>query len=359
MTRSVVPTVAGAMLTAILTCRPTDTAREATPARRWFDVPPSDVAWVVAGARDSVAGNVGALAADDSLVYLLDRERGDVLALDPRSGRRRWRWHAPTAEDSIRAATAPAAGLSTSERGVVVARRDGTALVELDRRGRTIRATTLDRREFLFGVCALAGDHALIATARSTAPWRLVRGRATSRVVPPPWADAVPRPAVAWQGALVPLPGHDGCAIALSVGEGFAVVASDGAVRAASYVEPVPAPKLVDHRVRRGARTGTARKLDAATIAATGVALRGETLYVAFAGSSSNRGRLIDRYLWRSGRYAGSLRLPVPGARIAISGDLLLVLSDGDGESSLRAYHRRQPHRTAAHIHPPARDPRH
>ena len=358
MNARIVPTVAGAMLTAVLTCRPTDTAREATPAPRWFDVPPSDVAWVVAGARDSVAGNVGALAADDSLVYLLDRERGDVLALDSRSGRRRWRWRAPTVEDSVRAATAPAAGLSTSARGVVVARRDGSALVELDRRGRTIRATSLDRREFLFGICALTDDHALIATARSSATWRLVGGHAPSRVVPPPWADGAARPAVAWQGALVPLPGHVGCAIALSVGEGFAVVASDGSVRAAPYVEPVPPPRLVDHRVRHGARSGIVRKLDAATIAATGAAVRGETLFVAFVGASPNRGRLIDRYLWRSGRYAGSLRLPVPGARIAISGDHLLVLSDGDGRSSLRAYAHRPPHHTAARTPPPARTPR-
>lgn len=341
MTARILPRVAAAACTALLVCRPPEAAIEAPPSPRWFDVAPNSVVWSAGRAGDSLPSDIGAIAADDSLVYILDRWHGDVLALDARSGRRRWRWRPSTGNDARPDAAAPASGLSTSAPGVLVARPDGRALIELDRRGRAMRTIVLDRREFLFGICALPDRRALVATARSAAAWLLVGGGAPPRAVPPPWPDSMARPAVGWQGAPAPLPGDAGCAIALSVGAGFAVIAPHGAARAAPYVEPVAPARFVDRPVHQGARNGVARKLDGATIAATGAAVHGDTLFVAFGGTSADRGRLVDRYLWRSGRYAGSWRLASAGARIAITRERLYVLGDADGQPTIAAYRRR------------------
>jgi hypothetical protein len=338
MSASVVRKTCGALFAALLTCRPTDAAVDATAVPRWFDHTPLSLAWTADAVADSLPPDVGALAADDSLVYVMGRDAGDVLAFDARSGRRRWHWRPLPGNGSARGAPAPAVALSTSPHGVIVGRQDGRALVELDRSGRTVGLIAIRPREFLFGACAL-GDHgALIATARSSAPWRIVDVGGRSRGVRPPWPDSGTRPAVAWQGALAALPGHTACAVALSVGSGFAVVGADAVASPMSYVERVPVAHTSDHRVRLGARSGVARKLDVPSIAATGAAVRGDTLLVAFVGASPDRGRLVDRYLWRSGRYAGSVRLPERALRIAVSGHRLVVLDDAGAGPSLRVY---------------------
>jgi hypothetical protein len=89
-------------------------------------------------------------------------------------------------------------------------------------------------------------------------------------------------------------------------------------------IEPIPFPEM---RAFPSGRHGErVLRIDpAAPEAVQGLSINGDTINVLFAGRSGSRGRIIDKYL-TSGRYVGSVQLPVAPLDIVVAGDRIYAL---------------------------------
>lgn len=119
-------------------------------------------------------------------------------------------------------------------------------------------------------------------------------------------------------------------AVALAMGDGFWVGDAGGwRPWRGRYVEPVPFPRVETRRSRAGgARTVEERILDDPPVfAAAAAALTRDRLLILFRGTSRRAGRLLDAYRLSDGAYAGTLVLPAPCVRVAVSDGLVYAIT--------------------------------
>lgn len=90
------------------------------------------------------------------------------------------------------------------------------------------------------------------------------------------------------------------------------------------YVEPTRFPPVVRTYYERGS-VGT--QLVRTPASALDIQLKGDTVFILFDGQEPDRRRKVDLYSWESGKYLGSLRLPVPADNISVTGRYLGVYS--------------------------------
>lgn len=141
-----------------------------------------------------------------------------------------------------------------------------------------------------------------------------------------PWPAIVRRPFMERQAALRQL--DDSTCISLPLYQReFALVRPSGAWTTGASVEQLPVPKLVSG----SGPGGRALSLQGAKPGALDARAWRDLVLVLFAGTTSNKFRILDAYERTSLRYVGSLKLPIEAMRIAVRGDTIAVLGDVDG----------------------------
>jgi hypothetical protein len=155
------------------------------------------------------------------------------------------------------------------------------------------------------------------------------------------WKDFTALPTLARQGLTAVAPDGRSWVYGFMLGDGW--FPFDGA-RPERYIG-----RYVDHRSfprveERAVSGGTVRRL-AGYSPCTGcdVFLADSSLYVLAGGSNASRRAVIDRFRWRDGGYAESMRIPVAARKMAVVGDVFYLVVNEPYPAVLALRPRRAP----------------
>jgi len=133
----------------------------------------------------------------------------------------------------------------------------------------------------------------------------------------------------AFQGHAHRKPGSLRWAFAFSSGDGWFLLDSLTVVGGRRlYPEAVTFPRMIEEVAREGDVTHTVRRLSEPRFAARSVAVAGDRVWIAFAGESEERGRLLEGYDVETGAYQYSLLLPRVGRVFVWEDRVLLYAND-------------------------------
>lgn len=107
-----------------------------------------------------------------------------------------------------------------------------------------------------------------------------------------------------------------------SLGNGWLAYEGERLITSGPYVEHTDFPAIVKDSSRARVSTKMAR----ATPSALDLRIRGDSLWVLFGGKSDVKGRVLDRYSLRTGRYLSSLVLPVGPEAFVLDGPNITLL---------------------------------
>jgi hypothetical protein len=284
-----------------------------------------------------------ALTAAGGNVYVADRAEPRVVAIRAADGALAWiagrRGGGPDEFERVDAIAATADG------GVMVADGGNGRIAILDREGRTRGYIRPEGVPIFLTLCPLADGSVAIGTGGPANPVVHVAPDGTIIDHPRlPWADLNEMyPAAPRQGIFAPEPDGSGCAYTLALGRGFSRFSGGRFTAAQRYVEWFELPESELTPSYPGQPPNEQLK-PGWTEAVRGVAVDADQLVVAFWGRSRDRGRLLDVYDRRTGRYRHSLRSPEPVQRMAHSGSTYFFLQTRGGYPAL----------VAARVHPSA-----
>lgn len=306
-------------------------AERSVTATRW------DTAWVRGGTADDTLLLLPlAVAADAERVYVLDGGAKRLVALNASDGALAWtagrKGKGPGEFTGAVTLAAMPGG------GVVVPDHENQRLSVFGVDGSLAREVSFRGVGYVQAVCPLADGSFLLSTLESSRP--LVHLFATGEVIarrPLPWPDLDEAPPLARQTILAATPGHRACALGLVLGRGFAVFRDGAFAGPHRYVEWFDLPEVTTRTEDGGRTRRTASQVSGRRIAATELAADDSALFVTFEGEGRDRGRLIDRYDLRTGRYLGTLRYPRPLTKAVLAGGRFLLLHDSGGYPTLLA----------------------
>jgi PQQ-like domain len=276
------------------------------------------VAWQrEAGGADSLLVQPFRFAADDERLYVLDGATGKVVALRAEDGEPTWSYGGG-GEGGFAFATAlnalPGGGVAVwdSERSVLgLLGADGRLAREIPVPGLGVVSSLCALEDGGFLLSPLGPEHAPVV--RVSAEGRVVNGYSL------PWKGFREVPSLARQ--LLIAGQADRCVAALTMGRGFSRF-DGGFRRAGEYVETFELPqvqKLAD---------GEMQRLIDPLVATSAAVVAGDTLVVAFEGTTDQAGRILDYYEARSGRYLHSRAVPHRIGQMSRSGSTYFVLDD-------------------------------
>ena len=163
--------------------------------------------------------------------------------------------------------------------------------------------------EIGYTAAVAALDNGDLAVAHLGGPWTLLSkaGEFLAHVTPP-WSDVADKHFLEIVGQSRPVRGSDRWVYSLdAAGEWFVFTGSDVQGRY-SHVENVPFAEVMVSRTENGGSQARYQRRPIFTTA--DLALRGDTLFVLFFGTSRYSGRIIDKYDVNTGGYIESLLLP-------------------------------------------------
>jgi hypothetical protein len=260
-------------------------------------------------ATDSVLRLARSIAfSDDGFVMLADRPQR-VLRLT-RAGRLVW----STPDGQF----VQARDMKVTGNGDVVVADAGTQqIVYLDgKTGAAKRAIPISAEERVEQIASLAGGHVVLFSPAANAPFQVDSGTAMLGRPPFPWPDFTKLEPLARQGWLASDPRTGRWVFAFTYGNGFFGFERQTArTYKGRFAEHTEFPTLVIDSSKGVMR----KRLSHSTPSALAVMLADSVISVLFAGASPEKGRLIDRFSWRDGRYLGSYVLPTPLRTIAAS----------------------------------------
>lgn len=133
---------------------------------------------------------------------------------------------------------------------------------------------------------------------------------------------------MAFQGRPTPEVLGDRWFYAFTMGDGlFPMDGLELALDRIRYPEWIPFPRMIEEEWRDGNVTNTTTRMEDPTFAASDVHLSNDRLYVRFAGTTEEAGRLVDVYDAWSGDYQETLLLPFRG-RLAVWEDRFVLARD-------------------------------
>lgn len=293
-------------------------------------------AWVRGGAEaDTTLETPHGIAVEGGLVYVLERFTHRVTAFRQEDGATAWvAGREGSGPGELRR---PSAIAALPGGGVAVADPGNGRLTLLGRDGRVRGSVPLrGRAAHPFSICPLADGTFVLAgaTADREPVTRIAADGSILEHHALPWHDLAEGP-VARRYALLAADASGGaCWLALGKGRGFARYRVGGFEEARRYVEFFDLPEYV---VTGGRMRWTERPVDDRH-AATGVAMEGGRLLVAFMGLTPSRGRLLDVYDARTGAYLHTLRSPKSIHGLASADGRLFVLTTQNDAPTLIAF---------------------
>lgn len=286
----------------------------------------ADTLWRRGGpVDDSLLLNPITLAADDDGVYVFDAGTMRVVALSRLDGGARWtfgrRGSGPGEFRQFAAMTARPQG------GVLALDRASFRLTSLAASGSVLDGEQDDMREARpTSVCPMGRGSYVGASMASRLPL-LVRLDSTGEAAPllrVPWPAMDTLSVIARQSLVVSDQAGATCMLTPFYGRGFARVTEHGIAFSADYVEQVPPPTVVERRDGRGQVSSIGRGSVRAVLDA---AVTDSLLAILFEGRTADRGRVVDYYDVRDGRYLHSVRLDHRFDRLALAGGVTYLLS--------------------------------
>ena len=192
--------------------------------------------------------------------------------------------------------------------------------------GRLDRMVQLRTEDHPEQICPLPGGQfaALLRDRESPVGVITKDGRVESKVALP-WEELADLEPLQRQGRWAAT--DDSCVLHFVFSTGFGVFDGQGFGTRGTYVEHSSPPEAT---VEEGSGSRRVR-LGVPTLAVHGAVVRGSELWVLFAGSTEDRGRLIDIYDLTTGAYSRTLRLPFHGTGIGVAGDLVILNTQQDG----------------------------
>lgn len=293
-------------------------------------------AWVRGGAEaDTTLETPHGIAAEGGLVYVLERFGHRVTAFRQEDGS--LAWVAGREGSGPGELKRPSAIAALPDGGVAVADPGNGRLTLLGRDGR-VRGSVPLRGEAAhpFALCPLA-DGTFVLAGATVGRDPVTRIAADGTVLehhPLPWRDLAEGPVSRRYALLATDAGGGACWLALGKGRGFARYRAGGFEPARRYVELFDLPEYVV----TGDRTRWRERPVDDRHAATGVAVEGGRLLVAFMGLTPSRGRLLDVYDARTGAYLHTLRSPKSIHGLASAAGRLFVLTTQNDAPTLIAF---------------------
>jgi hypothetical protein len=278
---------------------------------------------------DSMFSGPLRMVADSGHVYILDRGRNAVVALNAADGKLSWRYGGPGSGAQLRAPNA----FSLAPSGqVVVFDSEPSRLVILNASGREVRQITVAGVGVSSGLCAMP-DGTFVVAPLDPSLGPLVHLSARGSVLKQidlPWRELNRAPSLGRQLLLAGT--EDSCAAALVLGRGFGFLSGGSFREFRDYVEPVEAPRV------ESVNGGTVQRVRSPVLATSSISFGHDTLAVAFAGRTEHAGRIIDLYDARGGTYLGSYLAPTYVKRFAHAAGRLYVLTESFGATRVAAY---------------------
>lgn len=312
--------------------------RDAAPAARAFTDVAFDTLWVRGGIADTILEIPLHITADEELVYVSDASRAGLAALRVADGTTAWT--AGGKGSGPGEFLRPVAVELLADGRLAVLDTDNGRLGFLDRSGRWLGHANLDEAQAA-GICGL-GDGSIVLSLTTTGESVVridtaghVLGRANL-----PWEFLAEESSLLHQGMLRSLPGREGCVLALFFGPGFAMFDGTSWSRTTDYIEQVLPPEVRQREGRNGDLNIRTQSISGSTISSRALAVGDDRIWVQFDGETQHRGHIIDAYDL-TGRYLESLRMTARVNGLALSGSVLLVLSQVDGIPLLTALRRK------------------
>lgn len=274
-------------------------ASDAAPVARTMSPMPTDTAWIRGGSKDDLPlVYPDYMGHDGTRVYVSDQVTHAVTAFDQATGKTAWVTNPNT---SVLKNPAAMSGLPGG--GVAVIDGASQGLVLLSAKGAVARVVPLNEAATARQVCALSDSAFLLAVPRTRFPLVMidVNGRTLSRQ-DLPWLEA--RELTPMQTQVLMTSAGDGqCAVALAYGGGLALVGQEGAAWRSPYVEGTPLPVLKVTKEERAGVERVSSKVVASHVSVLDIAASDSTIEVAFDGETPDRGKLVDAYSLKTGKY--------------------------------------------------------
>lgn len=290
-----------------------DTTRVATmPARRYTGT--AAVLWSTRAA--DVAGawrNPNRIAARGNKVYVLDPGLRSLTALNARTGKLLW----TVRTGDGRTPFVQPRDIAIAPRGdLAVADMGAHAVFLLDSMGRV--QNRLAVLPPVYSICALDSGFLVLTWATQHPFWLLTRQGEVRAKYDVPWPSLVGAPMNETNGALQGDESGRRCVYTLEAGNGFAEwQAIDGFGPPRTYVEQLSRSDLAKGKM--AGQSGLPR---------------GDSIYIAFAGTGRESWRTVDVYTDNGGRYVRSFVLPRIAYWMTDAGGRFITLVP-DGETRL------------------------
>ena len=295
-----------------------------------------DTLWVRGGAADTLLLMPLDVVANDELVYVLDGGGKRVVALRTADGE--LAWITGRAGAGPREFATPVAMTLTRAGNLLVADHQNGRISVLDPSGEVTGHIPFNGYSYVQGMCALADGDLLVATLESDQP--IIRLSAQGEVkqrMDLPWPELRDVQPLARQASLSSADDFRSCALALTVGRGFAVYRDGDFAAVADYVEAISPPEVEVSERSSSSGSSKSARMRRPDFAASDIAVANGEVAVAFRGKTPAAGRIIDHYDLRTGRYGESYEFPHPVGSLARIGNRYLVLHQVDGYPMLAA----------------------
>lgn len=273
------------------------------------------------------------VAADSAMVYVLDRNPMAVVAFHASDGS--VVWHSDTLDH-------PPLGylrdLAIRPNGEVVFLDDNSMLHRVSPNGTWKAAIHLGDLGRPHSICVPDDTSLLLYTLEEHDPLARIDtlGRVLERY-PMPWADLEGQPVIVTQSRLAAAPGGR-CAVALTLGRGFATIRGPRVMARQEYIEAAPLPTVAVTPLEiNGVQTKSISLPPGHPTAAPSVAVGDSRVVVLYAGRTAARYRILDTYDLETGAYLESWRIPIPATALAMSHKIVFLLGTSAGQPTLAA----------------------
>lgn len=284
-----------------------------------------------ASASDTVLANPIQLVANDSVLYVLDGQRQDIIGLDAKSGQVLW-------TSGVRGSGPDEIGqiltVALSPSGVIAPDAVNGWGLSIGPSGSVQTALSFVNVGPIRSMCLTSGHH--IAVTQSVPSLTIIsdNGQRLERIRPP-WPSLSDGPIHTSFGLLSPVIGSgSGCILAMQVADGLARWDSDRWSAVGTFVEPLVPAKQIG---------------ETDPVGAIAVAADSSSVAVLFGGNSKHALSLVDYYDPDDLMYRYSVLLPEPLRQktswMARSGELYYFIVLADGLPGIAAYRMTTEHR--------------
>ena len=282
---------------------------------RWFLGDSIEVLWTIGtDASDTTLLSPRLLVADSLGVTVWDDGRMGVTRI---SSDGTWQWTFGNRGEGPGEFRSVSGMAPLPDGGVVIADAANGRLTLIDKRGDLLEEIGLKELRHPASVAALANGDFIVYSMDASRPFVVVGSEREVVEIEFPWSPLRDLLSLERQGRVVAV--RDGWVFGLTTGNGWWHFSADDGPHAYPYAEHTEFPVVATQVSDRGRRT--LRRLINPVYAAWGLAARGDTLFVHFAGRTEDPLSVVDLFLTPDGSYLGSIRFSAPVMQFSVGSD--------------------------------------